>query len=289
MIQLSVTGPSKGRLALANGNSFIVKSDTAITGSGLAGVCGPKSLCPRLDDTGVPFVYVDRTIRNNFRYFYSVTAFDVNSIESGPTSLESPRNTKSVTPVAPASNFASTGQVTSSSVVGRGVSIPAGALPTIDATTGKFSGPFPAATGWSIGLGAFVSQVLAQPGALSATLDSIQLGDPYNGTPHVYWMTASANGVTVSFSLPIVQTQEIGVTSAENQFLAVPLDATLSGRYGGNSSYKLPGAVGLSPHRYGLHRAVWPRLRQRPGRVRCGRWLLVQRVALVRRPVADDQ
>ncbi|MEO8139361.1 MAG: hypothetical protein ABI742_06935, partial [Gemmatimonadota bacterium] len=246
VIQLSVTGPSKGRLALANGQAIITKADTAVIGGGKNGPCGPKSVCPPLDDTGVPFVYVDHAPRNNFRYFYSVTAFDVNSIESGPSSLESPRNTKSTTPVAPASNFASSGQVTSSSVVGRGVSIPAGALPTIDATTGKFSGPFPAADGWTIGLGAFVSQVLAQPGALSATLDSIQLGSAYSNIPHLYWFTASASGVTVSFSLPIVQTQEIGTTTATNQFLAVPIDNGLSGPFGGNNTYKLPGAVSMT-------------------------------------------
>jgi hypothetical protein len=246
IIQLSVAGASKGRLLLANNTAFITKSDTAVVGGGKLGSCGPKSTCPALDDTGVPFVYVDRAVRNNFRYFYSVTAFDINSIESGPTSLESPRNTKSTTPIAPASNFASSGQVTSSSIVGRGVSIPAGTLPTIDATTGKFSGPFPAATGWSIGLGAFVSQVLAQPGSLSATLDSIQLGDPYNNVPHLYWFTASASGVTVSFSLPILQTQEIGTTTATNQFLAVPIDSGLSGPFGGNNGYKLPGAVSMT-------------------------------------------
>ena len=44
-----------------------------------------------LANTGVPFVFVDRGVRNSLRYFYSVTAFDVNSLVSGPSSLESAR------------------------------------------------------------------------------------------------------------------------------------------------------------------------------------------------------
>jgi hypothetical protein len=232
------------RAALASGKVIITGADTAVTGGATEGPCLP-SACPKLANTGVPFVYTDNTPRNNFRYFYSVTAFDVNSYQSAPSSLESPRVTKAATPVAPASNFASIGQVTSSSVVGRGVPIPAGNLPTIDATTGKFSGPFPAPTGWSIGLGAFVSQVLAQPGALSATLDSITLGAAYAGIPHQYWFTASASGVTVSFSIPITQPEEVGVTSGSVAFQAVPIDNTLAGTYGGDNNYKLPGAVGM--------------------------------------------
>ena len=42
--------------------------------------------------------------RNNVRYFYSVTAFDVNSFVSGPASLESQRAAKAIIPVKPASN-----------------------------------------------------------------------------------------------------------------------------------------------------------------------------------------
>ena len=45
---------------------------------------------------GVPFVFIDHTVRNSLRYFYSVTAFDVNSLASGPSSLESARITKAV-------------------------------------------------------------------------------------------------------------------------------------------------------------------------------------------------
>src|SRR5437667_9310466 len=44
------------------------------------------------------FAYIDQSVRNDFTYFYTVTAFDVNSLRSGPSSLESPKITKQVTP-----------------------------------------------------------------------------------------------------------------------------------------------------------------------------------------------
>jgi hypothetical protein len=88
-----------GRAALADGTALVTAADTAVTGGG-AGF-------PALRDTGVPFAYVDRTPRNSLRYFYAVTAFDVNSFNSGPSSLESPRTTKAVVPTVPASNATS--------------------------------------------------------------------------------------------------------------------------------------------------------------------------------------
>lgn len=235
-----------GRTLLADNTALVLTADTAITAAGTNGICGPRSSCPELSNNGVPFVFVDQTPRNNFRYFYSVTAFDINSIESGPSSLESPRATKSVRPVRPAGNVVSVGEITTTEVVGRGqVLNTSGTLPTIDATTGEFSGPFPAASGWNIGLGAFVSQLLSEPGALSATLDSIGLGSTYDGVPALYYFTASANGVSVSFSIPLLHSQEIGVVTNNVQFLAVPVDNDLAGQFGGNDQYKLPGQVTL--------------------------------------------
>ncbi len=248
VVQLSVTGPSKGRLALANGNAIIVKSDTAVSGGGTSGGCGPKSVCPKLDDTGVPFVYVDRTIRNNFRYFYSVTAFDVNSIESGPTSLESPRNTKSVTPVKPASNYVNTGTL-STHVVGRGVRQDSvfPTVPNLDATTGKFTGPMPPADGVTLGfVGEFVKQVIAAPGSLSLTLDSIGAGSAYDGAPTTYYMTAGSGGNTVQISVPIVQDVFDAALSGSALFDAVKIDNNLAKLYGGDSSYALKGQASIT-------------------------------------------
>jgi hypothetical protein len=239
-----------GRNQLSGGSAIIVKTDTAVVGGTVAtGTCGPRSACPALANTGVPFVYVDRTPRNNFRYFYSVTAFDVNSIESGPTSLESPRNTKSVRPVHAAANIQSEGGITSATISGRGVVLDHNApMPTLNASTGVFSGPFPASNAWEIGLGAFVTKLLAQPGALSATLDSISLGSAYAGSPipHTYWFTARANGAVVaSFSIPLTIAQEGGVVGNNYAFQAVPVDNALASQFGGSNEYLLPGEVGI--------------------------------------------
>ena len=44
-------------------------------------------------------------VRSNLRYFYSVVAFDMNSFQSGPSSIESPRSTKPIIPVGRGRNF----------------------------------------------------------------------------------------------------------------------------------------------------------------------------------------
>ncbi len=234
------------RALLANNEAIILSQDITPNSIGSAGSCAP-SICPALSDTGVPFVYVDNTVRNNFRYFYSVTAFDINSFQSGPSNLESARVTKPVTPVRPAGNYANAGTLTSVTIEGRGVTLDHNApLPTIDGATGQFSGPFPAASDWTIGFGDFVAAVLSQPGSFAAHLDSISLGSPYDGIPHLYWWTATSGNNSASFSVAILQTQEIGVRSGATSFSAVPADPALASRYGGGAGYTIPGQVGMS-------------------------------------------
>ena len=242
------TRPGSGRFLLSNGTALITVADTAVTGGGVNGPCGPKSRCPSLDDTGVPFVYVDNTPRNNFRYFYSVVAFDVNSFQSGNSSLESARSTKAVTPVNSASNATSSAQITGSALEGRGTVLDTSlAQPTLDATTGKFSGPFPAANNWNAGLGAVVSQVLSGAGSYVAHMDSISLGDPYvSGTKHVYWFTAAASGQNTVFGVPVDMEQQNGTHVGTTAFAALPINNTLAKQFGGNSAYKLPGSVSVT-------------------------------------------
>src|SRR6185437_4426765 len=98
------------------------------------------------------FVFVDRGVRNDLRYFYAVTAFDVNSLQSGPSSLESPRRAKAVTPASQASNVerSATVQV---SLRGRDVVLDtASGVPALDAVTGRFGGPAPPANAFMLGL-----------------------------------------------------------------------------------------------------------------------------------------
>ena len=90
----------EGRQRLATGMALPIRFDSATTGAaaGCTLAAGLDVAQCSLRDTGVPFQFVDHGVRNNFRYFYAVTAFDVNSVQSGPTSLESARRTHAVTP-----------------------------------------------------------------------------------------------------------------------------------------------------------------------------------------------
>jgi hypothetical protein len=241
IVQVKV-GPE--RVLLANGLAATTVADTAVTGLARSGRCGPRSICPALANTGIPFVYVDRTPRNNFRYFYSVVAFDVNAIESGPSSLESPRNTKSVTPVHAASNLVAEGSL-SHGVAGRGLRLDTlgVAEPTIDPATGRFSGPFPAANGGSLSFaGEFVSKLFAEPGSITARLMKIDLGDARNGVPAVYtFLVRSSAGDTTRVTVPVQQNLDgTDVTGASPPATFATADSALS------STYSIPKGVSLS-------------------------------------------
>ena len=154
-----------------------------------------------LGNTGVPFIFVDRSVRNSLRYFYAVTAFDINSLVSGPSSLESARVTKAVFPAPSPSNQ----QIETSvarHVVGRGVATDTlFPTPTLDPVTGRFSGPIPPAGGGVVEfVGEFAGAVIQpdQGGELSMRLDSIQPGQWSTtaccavgsaGFPTVYFLT----------------------------------------------------------------------------------------------------
>jgi hypothetical protein len=244
------------RVILGSGVALSTVTDTAVTGKARLGTCGPKSLCPALANTGVPFSFVDRTPRNNFRYFYSVTAFDVNALESGPSSLESPRNTKSVTPVRLATNFVNEGTL-QNHVVGRGVAmdtiIPSD--PTIDPATGVFSGPSRPANGLAVRFaGELAKQVLAQPGSFSVRLDSISAtgeadesgccGGVEVGSPTTYYFTAVAGTDSTRLAVPVqVDGNDTDGASGEAFYAAAKVDDALSKQYGGDSSFVLRGTM----------------------------------------------
>jgi hypothetical protein len=236
----------KDRLELATGLVFDSKTDTLVTGR--------NSGLPPLTDTGVPYVFVDEGVRNNFRYFYVVTAFDVNSLISGPSSLESPKaGTVAIVPQAPASNVVQTGTLTSA-MYGRGVNQSAvfTSVPSIDQTTGTFSGPFPPANGATLGfVGQFASQVVGSSGSLTARLDSFHLGqvdlsgccggaDQSGGKPVVFYYTLG-NG-TDSTKVSAALQQQLDVDASTQIFFdALKVDATLAAVYGGDGTYSLKG------------------------------------------------
>jgi hypothetical protein len=231
----------RSALATTPLTAIVLAADTALTGGGTNGSCAP-SACPPLADTGVPFVYVDNTVRNNFRYFYSVTAFDVNSVQSGPTSLESPRLTKSVTPAALASNY-DNAAVLDNSLYGRDVKLTDNAVPAIDPVTGAFSKPFPPADGWKLALGQFVKQLIAAPGGITAHLDSMQLGSVYDATPNKFYVSLTTDAGVTHSVLAVTQSQDATSTAATLSFTGINVDQGLAARFGGNNSYGIPGAL----------------------------------------------
>jgi hypothetical protein len=241
--------PPGGRVQLASGSVLVVAADTAVIGGG-----NPKHI-PGLTDNGVPFVYVDRDVRNGFRYFYSVTAFDINSVKSGPSSLESPLVTQQATPRVSAGQETA-GSLGAVELLGRGTTVldPTAALPTLNATTGIFSGPMPPTDALTVGFGAFLPQVLAA-GNVTVTVDSIVPGEwTVSLRDAVYWFTGQGAGAPVKFSARFhgPATGSVIGTGTAN-FLATGMDSTAAARFGGDQTFSLYGAVSVSsPGNYRL-------------------------------------
>jgi hypothetical protein len=203
------------RVLLASGEAQVLPGqlDTAFIDITRGRVA--QGVSTNLTNGGIPFLYVDHNVRNSLRYFYAVSAFDVNSAASGPSSLESQRKTKPVTPTPLSPN--QQGDVSVTVVAsGRNGLLTNTTVPTIDPATGKFSGPFPPANGASAGLVSPISQILGAPAELTVQLDSISPGMSGNTaifgasptpTPAIFWMT-SAPGTpsAANFSVPVTPT-----------------------------------------------------------------------------------
>jgi hypothetical protein len=221
------------RAALATGATIALIADTAVTGEESACLeSGDAAQCS-LRDTGIPFIFTDNTVRNNLRYFYSVTAFDINSFQSGPSNLESARNTKSTTPVALAANVNSNAVLTQF-IDGRGVNASQdSSIPLIDAT-GRFSKKFPAANNVDVEfIGQFAQLIFSGQGSVSATLTGVGLGDARFGVPISYsYQVSSADGVTSNLTLSLLQALDLdNETAASPPFPGATADPVLSARY----------------------------------------------------------
>jgi hypothetical protein len=251
LVQVKLTG---GRTALADGSSIFLSTDTAFTGGG-AGF-------PDLRDSGVPFFFVDNTARNNLRYFYSVTAFDFNSFQSGPSSLESPRNTKPTTPQHYAGNFTSTSTL-AQTITGRGVKVSNDSiLPTLDPATGKFSGKMPPANNVTIGfVGQFLTNLFSGSGSFSAKLVGLGLGDARNGlnTSFTYSVT-TADGTTLpDITLLLAQPLDTSnVTASTPPFPAAKVDPARTAIYGFDTTLVQSGQMTQGIVAYQFHNA-WGR------------------------------
>ena len=207
------------RVLLAAGTSQLLPGTLDTAFNDIAAGRLASGVTPALTNAGVPFLFIDRGVRNSLRYFYTVTAFDVNSLVSGPSSLESARTTKPVTPVpGPANQEISSSLVTH--VIGRdkvNADETIAAAPTLDPATGKFSGPMQAANGGVIGfVGEFAASIIqpSQSGALTMRLDSLHMGQyltagfgasAATSIPTNYFITL-ANGVdSFKVTIPLPQ------------------------------------------------------------------------------------
>jgi hypothetical protein len=231
------------RVRAANGTALPLALDTAFTG-GASGL-------PPLRDTGVPLVYVDRGVRNDLRYFYSVVAFDLNSVTSGPTSLEGPRQVESATPSTPAANYQASLEI-QSHLVGRGTTLDSAApLPSLDPGTGRFAGPFPPANGFRFGLVQAVQTLLEGSGSFSLKLDSLRLGSAYEhgpdkaGTPAGYFFSVTA-GAATGLALEIAQDRDAAAGEDSTFFPALRVGASSAKRYRAAGAYDLQGQVALT-------------------------------------------
>jgi hypothetical protein len=249
------------RVLLADGKAQILPGalDTAFTNITRGRIA--QGVSTQLVNNGVPFLFIDRNVRNSLRYFDSVVAFDVNSLVSGLSSLESSRATKAVTPVPAAANQqVATSLVTH--VIGRGVATDTviKTAPTLDPVTGKFSGPFQPADGGVIGfVGEFAASVIqpSQAGALTMRLNSLTMGQ-YDGAtagfgvasgttiPAVYNLTLG-NGVdTFNVTVPFTPTLTAGGGSTGTEetsafFKALTVDPGTASKFEGTPPFELQG------------------------------------------------
>ena len=176
--------PPGGVVRLDNGSTLVVAADTALAKEIAAGTARP------LSNTGIPFAFVDRGVRNGFTYYYKVTAFDINSLRSGPTSLESAGPTKSVVPRRSATTVTEPSYTVS--LMGRGdTPLPSNPV-SIDPLTGRFSGPQPPTDGLSGLFQPFAGRLLPA-GRYEVRIDSVV---PYYYGADYFLTLTDANGST---------------------------------------------------------------------------------------------
>ena len=182
------------RVLLANDEAQILPGTLDTAFKDIARGRLAQGVTTTLTNSGVPFIFIDQNVRNSLRYFYSVVAFDVNSLASGPSSIESSRNTKPVIPVPLASNAVADATI---ALVMSGRNGPL-TNTTVRPSTRR---PASSATGAAgqrrrLNLVTLVSQLVGAPTQLAMRLDSMTLGQTGNTgifggslapQPHVYW------------------------------------------------------------------------------------------------------
>ncbi len=157
--------PGGGVVRLLTGAATYTQADTALSNEPIL-----------LTNNGVPFVFVDLAVTNNFTYFYSVSAFDINSQASGPISLESARAVKQAVPRAFAPNLSAAFEAIIGVTGDDGVPLDV-TLDNVqpDPVTGVFPGPQPPTNSTEFLLVPDPSLVgaLLDVGGLSGVIDSV--------------------------------------------------------------------------------------------------------------------
>ena len=236
--------PEGGRIVASNGLVTKIVADTFPR---------PENDFSFLNETGVTFAFTDTTAVNSFRYYYAVTAFDLNSIRSGPSSFESPRFTKLITPRAPSGQEIG-GMVEAMRLLGGdGTTLDSAMpVPTIDPATGVFSGPMPPTDGLALAFSAFLPELLTT-GSLTVTIDSIAMGialDLLPGTerPTQYFLTSVSAGLSTHFTVPLQMPSPFGGAdegTAQVRFGAALVDSAQAARFGAAPVTQLVAEVSL--------------------------------------------
>ena len=188
---------------LASGDPIIISADTALNNL----ISQVPPLAETMTNTGIPFAYVDNDVRNGFQYHYKVTAFDINSVRSTPSSLESAAGTKSTIPRTQPGTVAANVDV---GLFGRGELLVIGDNPAIDPATGTFSGPQQPTDLLTGTFNAFAGQLLSL-GARQIVIDSVIPGYYPNAMVARYHLTVDGTPLAVEFSQCNVQTGSCGV------------------------------------------------------------------------------
>jgi hypothetical protein len=246
------------RVLLATGTAQILpgKEDTLFADINKSSKFA-AAVTTELKNTGIPFIFVDKDVRNSLRYFYAVTAFDVNSATSGPSSLESARAVKPVTPTPSPSNLESQATI-AAHVIGRGVATDTviKQAPTIDPATGTFSGPAQPANGGIVEfVGEFAKSVIQpdQSGEVSMRLDSIQIGQLETqagfasgslGFPTIYHLTVKNPTDSFALSAAVNQLSAGFVTGPlveadTTLFTAITVEPQIATKFEGSPPFKI--------------------------------------------------
>lgn len=269
------------RTLLASGTLMTLKSDTLMSGAVYAAQRGAGGVgYPTLSNTGVPFVFIDKKgncsscgVVNGVNYYYTVTAFDVNSLRSGPASLESVRSTKQVTVGSVAANF-NNSFTTEPQIVGRSVRTDRD-FPILDRDNGRFSKAFPPSNAANISLATFLPELLKGSGSVSLKLDSI--GTPVMSTTattstadHYYTITPFGSDpihlkasvvYTLATTSAATEMDSIwgGATQSGVPFTALSFDPSLVSVYGGTQAgYSVGGTWSVKVPR-GFYVSTWGR------------------------------